>query len=200
MKSGRPRKFDEQEVLSRVMNSFWEHGFRDATFEQLVSDSGLSRSSLYNTFGGKEALFDKAMQLYLDNKFADLKGRLNNTETSENTLDKFVDVIGERYDPNTKDCLLRKTILQNAASTEEPKESGRLKRYFQDIWHALSSAMKDAADKKPEPLTIEERSALLVAARFGSAAISRSGGDDALLQALKDGAGKLAHQATARRQ
>ena len=53
--TGRPRKFDEEEVLARILELFRTHGYENTTLEQLVAESGLSKSSLYNAFGGKDA-------------------------------------------------------------------------------------------------------------------------------------------------
>ena len=193
MKTGRPRTFDEEKTLDRVMNSFWRHGFEEATFEQLVADSGLSRSSLYNSFGGKDELFEKAIELYIEKQFDQFRARLEDDTHGGETIRKFTELFGKPYNPSTKDCLLRKTALHNAGSTA-PKESKRMGGYLNTLWQALVRAMSSIKRKKPKPLTNEERGAILVAALFGSAVISRNGCNTALLKAIQEGSAKLIEQ------
>jgi len=62
---GRPREFDESAVLDAVMELFWEQGFEAASLAEIVDAAGLNKSSLYNTFGSKEALFRRALDRYI---------------------------------------------------------------------------------------------------------------------------------------
>lgn len=63
----RTKQFCEEEVLNKAMVLFWEKGFHATSMQDLVSNLGINRASLYDTFGGKEALFDKAFAHYLKN-------------------------------------------------------------------------------------------------------------------------------------
>ncbi|WP_350292505.1 TetR/AcrR family transcriptional regulator [uncultured Croceitalea sp.] len=60
----RTKQFDKQEVLEKAMELFWEKGFHATSMQDLVTHLGINRASLYDTFGGKEALFESAFQLY----------------------------------------------------------------------------------------------------------------------------------------
>lgn len=60
----RVKLFDEQEVLEKAMNLFWKSGYHATSFEVLVKHLGISRSSVYDTYGNKETLFLKAIQHY----------------------------------------------------------------------------------------------------------------------------------------
>lgn len=63
---GRPRQFDEDEVLDKLMALFWERGFEAASLNDMVEAAGLNKSSLYNTFGSKERAFGCALDRYMD--------------------------------------------------------------------------------------------------------------------------------------
>jgi AcrR family transcriptional regulator len=54
---GRPRSFDENEVLDRVKEVFHEKGFSAASLDDLCAAAGLNRPSLYAAFGNKEDLY-----------------------------------------------------------------------------------------------------------------------------------------------
>ncbi len=57
--------FDKEEVLDRAMNLFWKKGYNGTSIRDLEKATGLGKSSLYNTFGGKEALFLVTLKRYL---------------------------------------------------------------------------------------------------------------------------------------
>ncbi|MCU1467734.1 MAG: TetR family transcriptional regulator [Actinomycetia bacterium] len=62
---GRPREFDEEEVLDVAMRLFWEHGFDGTSMSELTEAMGINRRSVYAAFGNKEALFTAALERYL---------------------------------------------------------------------------------------------------------------------------------------
>ena len=51
-------KFNEDEVLIKAMELFWNKGYHATSIQDLVSNLGINRASLYDTFGGKKELFD----------------------------------------------------------------------------------------------------------------------------------------------
>jgi TetR/AcrR family transcriptional repressor of nem operon len=54
---GRPREFDSEVALDCALRTFWTSGYDGTSLDQLLADTKLSRQSLYNAFGDKEALF-----------------------------------------------------------------------------------------------------------------------------------------------
>lgn len=60
----RPREFDEHQALLEAMRVFWRKGYDATSIPDLLDATGLSRSSLYETWGDKQALFEAAVQLY----------------------------------------------------------------------------------------------------------------------------------------
>lgn len=62
---GRPAEFDRSEVLGGLLSVFWARGFDGASVAELEAATGLSRSSLYASFGDKQALFQQAADYYV---------------------------------------------------------------------------------------------------------------------------------------
>ena len=61
----RKKEFDQTAVLKKAANLFWRKGYHDTSIRDLVEYLGLSRSSIYDTFGDKDQLFFAALNLYL---------------------------------------------------------------------------------------------------------------------------------------
>ena len=59
------KSFDRQEAVRAAQAVFWQRGYTASSLAQLMAATGLSKSSLYETFGSKRGLFDEAMQNYL---------------------------------------------------------------------------------------------------------------------------------------
>ncbi|WP_172653444.1 TetR/AcrR family transcriptional regulator [Legionella fallonii] len=61
----RIREFDRTTVLRKAIEVFWTHGFDSTNLPELLEAMGLSKSSLYDTFGDKKKLFEEAIDLYV---------------------------------------------------------------------------------------------------------------------------------------
>jgi AcrR family transcriptional regulator len=61
---GRPKAFDEIEVLTSAMLYFWEHGYDNTSLDNLLLAMGIKKSSFYATFKSKEEVFSRTLALY----------------------------------------------------------------------------------------------------------------------------------------
>jgi TetR/AcrR family transcriptional repressor of nem operon len=64
---GRPRQFDEEQVLDAAMKAFWAKGYEATSLADLVEVTGLHKGSLYQAFGDKHSLFIQTLNRYLQN-------------------------------------------------------------------------------------------------------------------------------------
>ncbi len=60
----RPKEFDRDTVLSAAIGVFAEHGYEGTSTDALLRGMGISRQSLYDTFGDKRSLYLEALQTY----------------------------------------------------------------------------------------------------------------------------------------
>ncbi len=64
MALGRPRGFDVDAMLDKVVGVYWTHGYEGSTMAALTAATGLSKPSLYAAIGSKDALFRTAFARY----------------------------------------------------------------------------------------------------------------------------------------
>jgi TetR/AcrR family transcriptional repressor of nem operon len=62
------KQFDEAAVLEKARNVFWKKGYNGTSMDELVKATGLSRSSIYDSFGDKHGLYMRALQHYQQEK------------------------------------------------------------------------------------------------------------------------------------
>ncbi len=57
MGMGRKKKFNHQDVLTAIGETFITYGYEGTSLDDLVKATGLLRGSLYSTFGSKRRMF-----------------------------------------------------------------------------------------------------------------------------------------------
>lgn len=73
---GRRPAFDETAVLEHAQDAFWANGYEGTSLEDLLRATGLSKSSLYSSFGGKEKLFLTCFDRYRAERAVEMQGVL----------------------------------------------------------------------------------------------------------------------------
>ncbi|MEU0565475.1 TetR/AcrR family transcriptional regulator [Nonomuraea sp. NPDC005983] len=65
---GRPRGFDEIEVVRAAAALFADHAYDGVSIDDLVARLGVHRNSLYKTFGSKRGLYMAALRWHVENR------------------------------------------------------------------------------------------------------------------------------------
>jgi len=82
IKMPRVEVFDRAQVLEKVKHLFWSQGFNGTSMQDLVDTTGLNRSSLYNSFGNKKALYELVLKQYQEEGKVLFETALSNTENA----------------------------------------------------------------------------------------------------------------------
>ena len=85
------KHFDEAVALTSVELLFWRRGVAATGIQDVVATTGLSRSSLYNAFGGKDELYAAAVRRYLDHRSRPMFDRLASDERGLPAVAGFFD-------------------------------------------------------------------------------------------------------------
>lgn len=61
---GRPAGFVREQAIDAAMHVFWKHGFPSVSTSDLAAAMSIQRSSFYNSFGSRVAVFLEALRRY----------------------------------------------------------------------------------------------------------------------------------------
>ena len=135
------KHFDEAAVLGVVVQLFWRQGVATTGIRDVMAATGLSRSSLYATFGDKRQLYLAALDRYLDDHALPGFARLAEDPRGLPAITQFFDQLvrarcsGERA---RWGCLM--VNAHTGTESAEPDVQHRLHRHHEQ----LRAAMRDA--------------------------------------------------------
>jgi TetR/AcrR family transcriptional repressor of nem operon len=73
----RPKEFERNTALESAIAIFCDHGYEGTSTDALLGKMGISRQSLYDTFGDKRRLYLEALQRYVEDRVAGQIAALN---------------------------------------------------------------------------------------------------------------------------
>ncbi|MFH6994286.1 TetR/AcrR family transcriptional regulator [Flavobacterium sp. FlaQc-48] len=117
----RTKEFNEDQVLDKAIEIFWHKGYNGTSAQDLVTHLGLSRSSLYDTFGDKQKLFVKALKRYHDGNYVRIKEILETSVNVKETLTVIfkLAVVESLEDRITKGCFMVNSAVELAMHDTE---------------------------------------------------------------------------------
>ena len=121
----RSKEFDETKALELAMRLFWKKGYAATSMKELEQIMGLSITSIYNAFGNKRAIFEKALSHYTQNIILPIfLNSINNTKSVKLALKATLDdVIDLHFNPlNPGGCFIVLSILENEQHDKRSKK------------------------------------------------------------------------------
>ena len=120
----RPREFDESAAVERAMQAFWDHGYEATSTRDLCAATGLGRSSVYNTFTSKKALFQRSLKHYSAQGLAGRKAVLEGPGTAaERLAAMFGAIVDEELAHGRRGCLVVNTLAELGTPDDEVGEA-----------------------------------------------------------------------------
>jgi TetR/AcrR family transcriptional regulator, transcriptional repressor for nem operon len=183
---GRPREFDESEVLQSAAEVFRAKGYKATSTRDLTEYTGLTSASLYNAFTDKRALYLRALAQYLDRTLRARIVRLEALPSPGDAIVGFFKEVVERSlaDPRHRGCLLVNTALE---ATSEDRDLQRfvanhtlmMERFF----HGRVVAGQRAGEI-PDDQAADDIAKLLLSVAMGLRVLVRVRPDPELLTGL----------------
>jgi TetR/AcrR family transcriptional repressor of nem operon len=158
----RSKDFDEAEVLNKAVCIFWHKGYNGTSMQDLVDGLSISRSSLYDTFGDKHALYIKALDSYQKAGGSQMCDIINNTASAKEAIQKLLKLTMRDLlnDEQRKGCFMVNAEIELAAHDAEVKNV--ICRNEQQFEEAVLRAIKKGQDSGE----IHNRQGALALARF----------------------------------
>ncbi len=96
----RTKEFDEDEVLDKARDLFWERGYTATSIQELETGLGISRSSLYRFFGGKRELYDRTLARYQEENLQLLRRQLGQSKDLRTDLTELLRGVARQHHPD----------------------------------------------------------------------------------------------------
>jgi TetR/AcrR family transcriptional repressor of nem operon len=111
----RPREFDEEAVLDAAVQCFWTRGYEATSVRDLIEETGITGASLYNAFGDKRALYERALDHYVEGSISDRIRRCEDLAPREAIGAFFSEILRRSLgDRQHKGCMLVNAALDVA--------------------------------------------------------------------------------------
>jgi TetR/AcrR family transcriptional repressor of nem operon len=120
----RTKDFDENEVLKKAVDIFWLKGYSATSMQDLVDGLGISRSSLYDTYGDKHTLFMKALESYQSVNSEKFACVINSDKPAKETVKSLLEFVigGLLNDKSQKGCFMVNAEVEVALHDKEVSE------------------------------------------------------------------------------
>jgi TetR/AcrR family transcriptional regulator, transcriptional repressor for nem operon len=117
----RQKEFDQNEALHKAMEVFWSRGYEAASIQDLVKHMGISRQSLYDTFGDKHALYLQSLDRYCEVEGRKVFELLERPGPVKKTLRQLFEDVVERAlcDRQRRGCFMGNAMSELAGRCKE---------------------------------------------------------------------------------
>lgn len=175
------------------MNVFWSHGYEHTSMQDLLEAMDLSKSSQYQAFGGKQALFRLCLAHYADHFVGLLREKLATAPSGRRFIEDFLHtVLEDVHGGEPRGCLIMNTASEFAQSDPEiaADVARSVKRFRDTLRLAVERAQREGdipADRNPRVLAsylVSSMSGLKNQAKAGVDVRTLRGVIQAVLRAL----------------
>ena len=182
----RPREFDEMTALEAAIECFWQNGYEATSVRDLAEKMGLSAPSLYNAYGDKRALYERALEHYLDQSARARIKRLEESLPPKQAVRQFIEEIIRHSvnDPERRGCFLINSALEVAPHDRE------LRVFVADRFAEIESFFRrsikaaQAEGTVPQNRAAKDLARLLLGVVLGIRVLARSKPERALLEGV----------------
>ena len=133
----RSKEFEEAEVLDKAVALFWCKGYNGTSMQDVVDCLGISRSSLYDTFGDKRQLYLAALNRYRTRMAGALLQMVQHATAVLPTVGQLFEMVVRESlaDQLTKGCFMVNSTVELAP--HDPEVARIVKANMEDIEEAF---------------------------------------------------------------
>jgi len=177
------KHFDQHATLARAMDLFWRRGYEATSVQDLVDELGISRSSLYATFGDKDALFQAALEHYCGTEAGPRHELLHGDRPVREAVRELLEGIAAAPDihPDRRGCLVVNAAMERIPA--DPVTARAVAAQFERFEDALHDALRRGQERGQLDAAEDPRALarFLVAVVQGMRVVGKAGRDPAHL-------------------
>lgn len=158
----RTKEFNEDQALDKAVEIFWHKGYNGTSAQDLVTHLGLSRSSLYDTFGDKQQLFFKALKKYQIQGQDAIKELL---EESEDIKEAFTQIFKQAVKESLEDRITKGCFMVNS-SVELAMHDENIAKVVSENRQTMEDIFLNAVEKGQKAGQISTKLDALTLSRF----------------------------------
>jgi TetR/AcrR family transcriptional repressor of nem operon len=195
----RPRKFDEQAVLTAARDTFWRGGYAATSVQDLTDATGLGTQSLYGAFGSKHELFLRILDDYCACQFSGLESAVAEDPSPWHGVVSAVTFDdGGRLDLPPQGCLMANSAA--ALSTQDEEVRTRACRLYHETFALFARRITEAQESGEIDADIDPESTAraLIAVMQGIEFLHKAGIGEEELQRAKTAALELIERSVGR--
>jgi TetR/AcrR family transcriptional regulator, transcriptional repressor for nem operon len=169
----RHKEFDTAEVLEKAMLLFWRQGYEATSVRDLIEATGISSSSLYESFGDKRALYLAALRLYCQAEQANFQALIRQHISLKDVLAEAFHNAREQVHGSSHGFFSMNSIIE--FGNRDPEITGLLWTHYEAIWASFRDAIA-AGQSKGEIRNPQEAGNIanaLLTAIYGHASVMR---------------------------
>lgn len=136
----RQKGFDPDVALDAAVEVFWRQGFEATSIDHLVAELGISRQSLYATFGSKQRLYQLSLDRY---RRRQANGLLELLAADGPLAPRLQSLLDSVVNDMVSDCECKGCFVVNAAAERAPAEP-QTRRQVTDQFALIESAFESA--------------------------------------------------------
>ncbi len=111
---GRPLEFNPEKALDAAMDVFWCKGYEATSITNLLEAMGLSKSSLYQSFGSKRQLFERCLTRYAKWLHTNMTEQLDKSSSGYGFIESILNSIVNtaQLPEGNKGCLMVNSVIE----------------------------------------------------------------------------------------
>lgn len=139
---GRPRSFDEAQVVDQAKEIFWRRGYAGTSMRELKGELGVLPGSLYGAFGDKHALFLRALDRYAEQAGEAAAALQPSGPGLASVRQLLTDAVDAAQSTPGRGCMLGNTAMEVLPDDEEAGQIVR--RALGELESGIERALVDA--------------------------------------------------------
>lgn len=138
--AGRPKIFDEKEVIRKAAEVFWRKGYEASSTEELLRAMGIGKGSFYLHFkDGKKELYQRSLDLFSKDAMTRFNQKLSEAEDKIDFLKTYILSLADKPEVQKQNgCYLGNGIMEMSNIDPKTKDHAaalmdKLERAFENI-------------------------------------------------------------------